>query len=61
MKPEFTIEEFDRLLKENKKLKQAWDNYLSFERWLSTQNIEVQNAIDNKCREYIQQLNGKED
>ena len=33
----FTVEDFDNLLKTDKKFKTAWDEHLKFEKWLSLQ------------------------
>ena len=54
----FTEAEFDKLCKEDKSFKKAYDDWLAFESWLAMQGSGLQQEIDHKCREYIQQLKG---
>lgn len=53
----FTEAEFDKLCKEDKAFKKAYDDWLTFESWLAMQGLGLQREIDDKCKEYVRQLN----
>ncbi len=60
MADEFTIEDFNEMLKDPK-IREAWDRYMAFERLIAMQSLGLQKEIDDKCREFIKQKYGKEE
>jgi hypothetical protein len=58
---EFTVEEFDRWIKEDGAFRKEWEKLEWFEQWISMQGEGLRKEIDDKCKEYIQQLNDKKD
>ena len=59
-KKKYTCKEFDKLCKQDKSFKKAYDDWVLFESWLANQSMGLQQEIDHKCREYIENLYGKE-
>lgn len=57
----FTEGEFDKLCKEDKAFERIYDDWLVFESWLAMQGQGLQKEIDNKCKEYVQQLNNEDE
>ena len=55
-----TVKEFNEMLKYDSSLKEAYGRWLTFEVWLAKQGAELQQEVDHKCREYIENLYGKE-
>ena len=58
---EFTEAEFDKLCKEDKSFKKAYNDWLVFESWLAMQGAGLRREVDDKCKEYVRQLNKTEE